>query len=563
MGDDVLKEFLVSLGFKVDVVSMKKFTDSVEKVTKGVMAAGLAVAATATGIVAGVAVIANQMEKLYYASQRTGETVGNLMALRYAAGQIGLTADQAQGALEGFARTLRLNPGTNNLLSSLGVTGATPAAKFESFVEQMKKQKPYVAAAYAGLFGIDPDTLLMLENGLPKLEAAQDKYREKLAAFHISPDQAAESGKDFDNTIRDLSSDVHLFWVLLEEHLAPVLRKIVDQFEGWEMSHADVIAGKIATALEAVANWVAQIDWKEVGGNVDIFLTKAWEVAKVIGNIVGAFANVAKFLGGSKDGDAGDSGTPSGAPSGTNGSNPGDEAAPAAAENHPGETPFTAWIRRHVDKWRDDFNGTHSDGNGGFQPDGSIVEVPASGAPRGIRNNNPGNIKYGSFAKELGSTGQDSSGFAQFASMKEGVNATNELLKSYATRGYDTIKTIISRWAPSNENDTAAYIKEVAKNSGISADQPLSISQLSGVAKAIFGHENGRAYGNIDTLMNSARNTRLGSNAASGASSVSISQQNTFHIDGSSDPHSTARAVASEQSRTNGDLVRNFSGAVA
>lgn len=544
MGDDVLKEFLVSLGFKVDVVSMKKFTDSVEKVTKGVMAAGLAVAATATGIVAGVAVIANQMEKLYYASQRTGETVGNLMALRYAAGQIGLTADQAQGALEGFARTLRLNPGTNNLLSSLGVTGATPAAKFESFVEQMKKQKPYVAAAYAGLFGIDPDTLLMLENGLPKLEAAQDKYREKLAAFHISPDQAAESGKDFDNTIRDLSSDVHLFWVLLEEHLAPVLRKIVDQFEGWEMSHADVIAGKIATALEAVANWVAQIDWKEVGGDVDIFLTKAWEVAKVIGNIVGAFANVAKFLGGGKDGDP----------------SPQTPNAPDT-EQHPGETPFTAWIRRHVDKWRDDFNGTHSDGNGGFQPDGSIVEVPASGAPRGIRNNNPGNIKYGSFAKELGSTGQDSSGFAQFASMKEGVNATNELLKSYATRGYDTIKTIISRWAPSNENDTAAYIKEVAKNSGISADKPLSISQLSGVAQAIFGHENGGAYGNIDTLMNSAKNTRLGSNAASGAAPVSISQQNTFHIDGSADPQGTARAVGNEQSRVNGDLVRNFSGA--
>ncbi|MGX6999914.1 hypothetical protein [Caballeronia sp. KNU42] len=548
MNDDVLKEFLVSLGFKVDVVSMKKFTDSVATVTKGVMAAGVAVAATATAIVAGVAVISNQMEKLYYASQRTGETVGNLMALRYAAGQIGLTADQAQGALEGFARTLRLNPGTNNLLTSLGVTGDGPAAKFESFVEQMKKQKPYVAAAYAGLFGIDPDTLLMLENGLPKLEAAQDKYREKLAAFHITPDQAAEAGKDFDNSIRNLADDIHLFWVLLQEHLAPVLSTITEKFTKWEESHADVVAGKIATALEAVANWVAQINWSEVGKDVDIFLTKAWEVAKVIGNIIGAFANVAKFLGGGSSG--------GGTPSSTDGS------TPAQAEQHPGETPFTAWIRRHVDKWRDDFNGTHSSENGGFQADGSIVEVPAAnGAPRGIRNNNPGNIRAGSFANHAGATGDDGGGFATFASMQEGTQAAIRLLQSYAARGYDTVKTIISRWAPGSENNTAAYIADVAKKLGVSADAHLSGNQLSTVAQAIFEHENGLASGNGAALMSSARNTRLGGAALSGRS-VTVTQKTDIHVNGSADAHGTARAVASEQSRVNGDLVRNFSGVV-
>jgi hypothetical protein len=101
------------------------------------MQAGVAVAATAAGIVAGVKIISSQMENLYYASQRTGATVGNLMALRYAAGQIGLTADQAQSSLEGFTRTLRLNPGSNSLLSSLGVTGNDPTEKFDSFIEKM------------------------------------------------------------------------------------------------------------------------------------------------------------------------------------------------------------------------------------------------------------------------------------------------------------------------------------------------------------------------------------------------------------------------------------------
>jgi hypothetical protein len=126
MSDNVLREFLVSLGFQVDEASMKKFTTSVEGVTKSVMKVGAEVAASAAGVVAGVKIISSQMENLYYASQRTGATVGNIMALRYAAGQIGLTADQAQGALENFARTLRLNPGSNSLLDSLGVTGKDP-----------------------------------------------------------------------------------------------------------------------------------------------------------------------------------------------------------------------------------------------------------------------------------------------------------------------------------------------------------------------------------------------------------------------------------------------------
>jgi hypothetical protein len=536
MNEEVIKEFLVSIGYKTDETSLRKFTLSLQSVTKTVMKLGTAVVATAAAVVAGVKIISVEMERLYYASQRTGETVGNIMALRYAAGQIGLTADQAQASLEGFTRTLRLNPGMNGLLTQLGVTGNGPLEQFESFIGKMKQMQPYIAAQYAGLFGIDPDTLLMLENGLPKIQAAQDKYRQKLGSFGINPERAAQAGVEFDNSVRDLTNDIHLFWVLLQEHLAPVLAEISTEFEKWAAGHADETARKIATALEAVAKWVRDIDWQKVGKDVDVFLDKAGKVAEVIGNIIGSFARVASWFGGGEGGG-----------SQADQSTQGD--APPDAD--PNDSAFIAWVKRK----RHAFQQWAGAAPSGGQQAGSAPLDLGNGsknwdAPRGIRNNNPGNIRYGEFARSAGAIGADSGGFAVFSDMQTGIEATAKLLRSYTARGFNTIRKIVSRWAPANENDTQAYIAAVAKQLGVSADTVLSGDQLQGVAGSIFQHENGSAYG------------KLGTNSAQAASkSVTISQKTDVHVHGSPDPGGTGRAVAGEQARVNADLVRNMTGA--
>jgi hypothetical protein len=192
---------------------------------------------------------------------------------------------------------------------------------------------------------------------------------------------------------------------------------------------------------------------------------------------------------------------------------------------------------------------------------GTIIELPPEGgstaAPRGIRNNNPGNIRFGKFAQQAGATGRDDKGFAVFQSMEDGIKAAVKLLEGYVSKGYDTVRSIINRWAPPGENNTSAYVDAVAKKLGISADAKLSGDQLGGVANAIFQHENGRAFGNVSAMSGA----RLGSGGGSSSPSINIQQQNTFHIPGSSDPQGTARAVGGEQSRVNGDLVRNFAGA--
>lgn len=90
-----------------------------------------------------------------------------------------------------------------------------------------------------------------------------------------------------------------------------------------------------------------------------------------------------------------------------------------------------------------------------------------SNTPRGIRNNNPLNIRIGN--TWFGEVPNPTDGtFEQFMEMKYGVRAAFILLDRYINRyKLNTITPICSRWAPSCENYTLNYIKTVEKVSGI------------------------------------------------------------------------------------------------
>jgi hypothetical protein len=114
--------------------------------------------------------------------------------------------------------------------------------------------------------------------------------------------------------------------------------------------------------------------------------------------------------------------------------------------------------------------------------------------PRGVRNNNPGNIRLG--AKWLGlSKKQTDREFCQFDSPVYGLRALMKLISNYQKKYHlDTVREIISRWAPPNENDTNSYIKAVAASVGVNPDSPLDLNDartMTSIAKAICRHENG------------------------------------------------------------------------
>lgn len=99
--------------------------------------------------------------------------------------------------------------------------------------------------------------------------------------------------------------------------------------------------------------------------------------------------------------------------------------------------------------------------------------------PRGIRNNNPLNIRKGSNWKGERPIQKDKA-FEEFVSMEYGIRAGFYILRKYVT-GYfgltdkfNTIEKIITRWAPPSENNTRAYIDAVSKRTGISPYQRIA-----------------------------------------------------------------------------------------
>jgi hypothetical protein len=102
-------------------------------------------------------------------------------------------------------------------------------------------------------------------------------------------------------------------------------------------------------------------------------------------------------------------------------------------------------------------------------------------APAGIRNNNPGAMMPGGK-------------LAQYPDMQTGLAALDGNLASYGKQGVNTISGVISKWAPPNENDTQAYIKDVSQRLGISPNQKIDLTnplQRQALSTAIALHENG------------------------------------------------------------------------
>ena len=116
-----------------------------------------------------------------------------------------------------------------------------------------------------------------------------------------------------------------------------------------------------------------------------------------------------------------------------------------------------------------------------------------SNEPRGIRNNNPGNIRLGARWQGMAEVQQDSA-FITFKSPEYGIRAMARVLNNYQKlHGIGTIEGIIGRWAPSSENDTGSYIRSVSKALSIPASQPLVVANvLPELIPAIIKHENGK-----------------------------------------------------------------------
>ena len=129
---------------------------------------------------------------------------------------------------------------------------------------------------------------------------------------------------------------------------------------------------------------------------------------------------------------------------------------------------------------------------------------------RGIRNNNPLNIRHSADRWQGARKVQTDPSFVQFKTMTYGYRAAWRTLQTYYERFCMqskpfTVRNIIERWAPPSENDTEAYIRTVLKLSGIGGKENLlppanasGYGRLSKLIGSMTVMENGIRMNQVD-----------------------------------------------------------------
>lgn len=119
--------------------------------------------------------------------------------------------------------------------------------------------------------------------------------------------------------------------------------------------------------------------------------------------------------------------------------------------------------------------------------------------PRGLRLNNPGNIdRTNPRTPWQGRVPDDQLSdprFEQFTGPAWGIRALCRTLITYQDKhGLASVRGIINRWAPPNENDSAVYVNAVAEAMGVEPFADIDVTKyetMLALAKAIVRHENG------------------------------------------------------------------------
>ena len=98
--------------------------------------------------------------------------------------------------------------------------------------------------------------------------------------------------------------------------------------------------------------------------------------------------------------------------------------------------------------------------------------------PRGLRNNNPLNIRHSASRWQGARVEQTDKSFVQFTSMAMGYRAAWRILETYYKHFETehrpfTPRNIIYRWAPPNENDSEAYLRRVCRLTNLAGNEAL------------------------------------------------------------------------------------------
>lgn len=266
---DTIKDFLVSLGFDIDQAGANKFEAVLKGVTANVLKVGAVVEGAALSIVGFTTQIANGLDKIYWASQRTGASVQGIKALGYAASQTGASAESAMSSLEGLAGFMRSNPGAEGFLNRLGVQTRDASGKmrdtaaiFTGVGQKLNNMPYYRAKQYAQMLGIDENTLMAMRRGMNGFTA---DYQSMLQKTGFNADKAAVQSNKFMTSMRGLTSLFGIMRDKIGSNLAGGLAGSIDNFrrqilDNWPKIEA--VITKIIKGILWAGDAITRVLWR-------------------------------------------------------------------------------------------------------------------------------------------------------------------------------------------------------------------------------------------------------------------------------------------------------------
>ncbi|EML1897003.1 TPA: hypothetical protein MHW67_23655 [Klebsiella pneumoniae] len=262
MNAETLKDFLISLGFKVDEAGARKFDAVVAGTTLKAIELGVKVEAAALSVVAFTAKIASGLDDLYWASQRTGATVEGIKQIGYAVSQVGGSADSARGSLENLARFIRNNPGAEGFLNRLGVQTRDASGNMRDMatiftgVGQRLSSMPYYRAnQYAEMLGLDENTLMAMRRGIGQFSG---EYTAMAKAIGYNADVAAVSSNKFMTSLRSFGLMAGMARDKIGSSLADGLAGSLDRLRRQILENFPKIEGAITGTVKGIL-WAGEM----------------------------------------------------------------------------------------------------------------------------------------------------------------------------------------------------------------------------------------------------------------------------------------------------------------
>lgn len=261
-----LEEYLIKLGWSIDEPGFKKFMGAVSASGARVAELGGVAVETAAAVEAMVARVARSYETLYYASQRTGQSVKYIQSTQFAFKQIGLSAEEANSSIEGIAATLRTQPWLKAIFG-----GATTPQQIATNLG--KSGLPYfLQAKFAEMIGMSEKTLLHLQKFGAEEAKFQADFARRQKEAGIDPEKLSKQSVAFGRALNTLESDLEIWGERFAVNwIEPITRGItvLDEVVQW-LNRADNATHGWLSTLEALAGtagalWILEKVLKRIG----------------------------------------------------------------------------------------------------------------------------------------------------------------------------------------------------------------------------------------------------------------------------------------------------------